>query len=220
MPNFVNMFDLQQMCRQHGVTPRGVVHVGAHEGQELAQYAAMGVHRVLFIEANPAVYQRLTAKIAGSTNVMAVRCAVSDTDGTATLHVTSMDQSSSILPLKRHAAIYPSIVETHQVTVVSRKLDTLLPELKLQPADFNVVNIDIQGAELMAFKGAIELLTHIDIIFTEVNFEELYAGCPLIAQLDEFLAERGFTRVAVTTPYHPSWGDATYVKSAKVALSA
>jgi FkbM family methyltransferase len=206
------MFDLKQVCEKHHIVPRGVFHVGAHEGKELTDYLNLGVKKVVFIEANPVVFQRLLATIAGHANVLAVNCAISDSIGTVTLHVTSMDQSSSILPLKRHAVIYPSIKETQQIVVPSRTIDGLLTELKLSASDYNILNIDIQGAELMAFNGGVDLLSHLDAIFTEVNFEELYEGCPLIGQLDEFLGKHGFVRVEVTTPYHPSWGDAMYVK--------
>ncbi|MEG5041801.1 MULTISPECIES: FkbM family methyltransferase [unclassified Microcoleus] len=213
------MLDLQQLCTQHSIVPRGVVHVGAHEGHETGLYQAMGVQRVLYIEANPEVFERLQIKIAEFPNVQAVNCAVSDRNGTVNLHVTSMDQSSSILPLKLHAEIYPTIQETHQVTVESKTLDTLLQELELEAADFNIINIDIQGAELLALQGATNLLKGVEAINTEVNYEELYEGCALIDQIDEFLANYGFDRAATTTPLHPSWGDAFYVKKPAVTMS-
>jgi len=214
------MLDLQQLCMQHSIVPRGVVHVGAHEGNETGLYQAMGVQRVLYIEANPEVFERLQLRIAEFPNVQAVNCAASDRNGTVNLHVTSMDQSSSILPLKRHAEIYPTIQETHQVTVESKTLDTLLQELELAPADFNIINIDIQGAELLALQGATNLLKYVEAINTEVNYEELYEGCALIDQLDEFLENYGFDRAATTTPLHPSWGDAFYVKKPAVTISS
>jgi FkbM family methyltransferase len=214
------MLDLQQLCTQHSIVPRGVVHVGAHEGHETGLYQAMGVPRVLYIEANPEVFERLQLRIAEFPNVQAVNCVASDRNGTVNLRVTSMDQSSSILPLKRHAEIYPTIEETHQVTVESKTLDTLLEELELEPSDFNIINIDIQGAELLALQGATNLLKYIEVINTEVNYEELYEGCALIDQLDEFLENCGFDRAATTTPLHPSWGDAFYVKKPAVTISS
>lgn len=213
------MLDLQQLCRQHSLTPRGVIHVGAHEGTELKAYQDLGVQKVLFIEANPVVFERLQANIAETPNVQAANFAISNQNGTVKLHVTSFDQSSSILPLKQHQEIYPQIQETHQVTVPSRTLDALLQELGLDPSDFNLLNIDIQGAELLALQGATNWLKYVDAINTEVNYEELYEGCALIHQLDEFLEKYGFERVATTTPHHPTWGDALYVKKPVITLS-
>ncbi len=212
------LLDLPQLCIQHSINPKGVIHIGAHEGQELNYYQKMGVKNVLFIEANPVVCERLKTRVASYPNVKTVNCAISNVNATVDLHVTSNEQSSSILPLKKHQEVYPHIKETHQVKVDSKKLDTLLQELKLNPSDYNILNIDIQGAELLALQGATNCLRYIEAINTEVNYEELYEGCVLIEELDEFLDEHGFQRVATKTP-HPSWGDAFYVKKPLITMS-
>jgi FkbM family methyltransferase len=211
--------DLQQLCSQYSLTSRGIIHIGAHDGKEIALYKAMGTQRILFVEANPVVFERLKANIAGHPNVQAANCAISNYNGMVNLRVTSFDQSSSILPLKRHQEIYPYIAEIHQISVQSRTLDTLLQELKINPAEFNVLVIDIQGAELLALQGSVTVLKHIEAIATEVNYEELYEGCALINQVDDFLETHDFERVETTTPFHPSWGDAFYVKKPVVTMS-
>ncbi|MGL5080822.1 MAG: FkbM family methyltransferase [Microcoleaceae cyanobacterium] len=204
--------DLKKLCQQYSIIPQGIIHIGAHEGQELQEYQDMGANKILFIEANPSIFQRLKRKISDSSNVFAVNCAVSNHNGETILRVNAHDMSSSILPLKRHKDIYPGMLEVEQVTVTSRKLDSLLLENKFDPADFNIITVDIQGAELLAFQGATETLPYIEAICTEVNYEELYEGCALIDQLDHFLGQYGFERVAISIPSHPSWGDAFYVK--------
>ncbi len=206
------MLDLEALFKKHSLKPLGVIHIGAHEGLEISLYRKMGFKNILFIEANPAVFERLKENISGQPNVKAVNCAISNSNGEAILYVTSYDQSSSVLPLKEVKRIYPFIAESHQVIVQSRTLDRLLQEQQLDPSDFNLINIDIQGAELMAFQGAINTFKHIEAINTEVNYKELYEGCAIIDQIDEFLANKGFERVATITPFHPSWGDAFYVK--------
>jgi len=209
------MPDFRQQCARYGIRPRGIIHIGAHEGKEAEKYLRMGAEKVLLIEANPAVYERLKANVAGLAGVQTVNCAISNVNGSTTLHVTSMDQSSSILPLKHHRQIYPKITEVGRITVRCCTLDTLLGEMGLSPSDFNIINIDIQGAELLAFQGAADLLKHVDCINTEVNYEELYEGCAQIEQIDDFLKGFGFERKAVTSPYHWSWGDAFYVRAVK-----
>ncbi|MCC5606699.1 FkbM family methyltransferase [Nostoc sp. CHAB 5834] len=213
------MLPLQELCASNSVKPRGVIHIGAHEGQELSDYLAMGVEKILYIEANPIVFERLQKNIANYPNVQAVCCAIGNENGTVTLHITSMDQSSSILPLKVSSEIYPMIKETEQITVPCKTIDSLLEELNLNPADFNILNIDIQGAELLALQGGTKTLKYIEAINTEVNYEELYAGCALIDEIDDFLETYDFERIATTTPYHPSWGDAFYTKKAIITMS-
>ncbi|BCS55957.1 hypothetical protein GSbR_13200 [Geobacter sp. SVR] len=213
------MLNLRQQCVKHRITPRGVIHIGAHEGSELKTYLDMGIQQVVFIEANPDIYQKLSANVKEVPGVIAVHCAISDQNGTVDLRVTSMDQSSSILPLKDHQKIYPGIHEVRLVTVPSRTIDSLLAELDLDPAGYNLMNIDIQGAELLALKGATNTLKHIDAINTEVNYEELYEGCVFIDELDRYLDTFGFERKATTTPHHPSWGDALFVKRPLITMS-
>jgi len=213
------MLPLADLFRANSLMPRGVIHVGAHEGQELDDYLAMGVNTILFIEANPVVFSKLQENISTCRGARAVCCATGNEDGETTLHITSMDQSSSILPLKLTLDVYPDIVETEQISVPCKKLDSLMEEENLDPADYNILNIDVQGAELLALKGASRTLRHIDAINVEVNFEELYSGCALIHEIDLFLESLHFKRGSTTCPFHPSWGDALYVKDRVLTMS-
>ena len=45
----------------------------------------------------------------------------------------------------------------------------------------------------------------------EVNLAEVYEGCPLVGEIDEFLKDYSFERVG-TYWQSESWGDAIYVK--------
>ncbi|NES90718.1 FkbM family methyltransferase [Okeania sp. SIO2B9] len=212
--------DLKNLCFQNQIFPRGIIHVGAYEGKDIKTYQGLNISKILFIEANPTVFERLKTNIAEvSIDVQAVNYAISNQNGKVKLYVNSMGQSSSILPLKFYRNIYPNIKETHQLTVESKTLDTLLSELGLTPADFNILNLDIQGAELLALQGATNLLKYIDAVYTKINYEELYEGCALAEKIDEFLAQTGFGKIAVATPFHPSWGDAFYVRKQVISMS-
>ena len=76
---------------------------------------------------------------------------------------------------------------------------------------YNFWNIDIQGTELYALKGAGDIINNVDALYLEVNTEHLYKDCPLLDEIDAFLNEKGFNRVAThMTDCH--WGDALYIK--------
>lgn len=214
------MLDIAALLRAHGITPRGVIHVGAHQAGELDDYLRMGFTRILYVEANPALIPGLRAKAERhGGKVVIVHAAASDADGTVRLRVTSMDQSSSILPLAKHKEFYPSIREVSQVEVRGRRLDTLLAEEGLRAEDYNFLNLDIQGAELMALRGAPGLLKGIEAVNTEVNLQELYQGAALLEELEKFMAQLGYGRAAMVTPWHPSWGDAFYVRKPVVTMT-
>ncbi len=175
-------------------------------------YRRMGISRLLMVEANPKVYEKLLGNIAGQEGCTAVCCAASDSDGEVELHLASMDQSSSILPLAKHREIYPQIVDKGTIRVPSRTIDRIVRESGIPAGDLQFLCLDIQGAELLALRGASETLSHVRGVLTEVNLQELYKGAPGIEALDELLARHGFHRVATTCPYHPSWGDALYLR--------
>jgi FkbM family methyltransferase len=193
--------DLAALFKKYGIAATGVIHVGAFDGEEVPTYRAMGFLTAVYIEASPLV----AAKFAARWNRIPITCAVADYDGTAMLNVANNGQSSSILPLAEHARLYPGIKYDYAVKVPCLMLDSIAPI-------GNFLHLDIQGAELKALRGASRTLERIDAIVCEVNMVEMYKGCPLIGEIDEYLSQRGFRRVELFTGPHPEWGDAFYVR--------
>ena len=205
--------------KRYGFKPRGVLHVGAHKGQELPTYRANKLSPIVFVEANPDLAAALREKVRDDMDVHVIEAAASDRAGTATFNIASMDQSSSLLPLQKHAVLYPKIKYEKEIQVQTMTLDAIIEGTGIDPASINMLTMDIQGAELMALRGATETLKHIDAIQTEINYEELYEGCPHISDLDEFLMPFGFSRIKTVTPYNKGWGDAVYVKKPMIISS-
>ena len=211
--------DFERMAH-FGIKPSGALHVGAHEGKEIKTYRRHNVSPVVFVEANPKLATALQEKFAGVADVKVIEAAASNEAGEATFNITSMDQSSSLLPLKEHSELYPKIGVARQITVRTERLDALLAEHGIDPASLNFIAMDIQGAELMALRGAEALLPHIKALQIEINFSELYQGCALISDIDAYLRDFDFIRVMTKTPYSETWGDALYVRRPVVTCSA
>jgi hypothetical protein len=72
--------------------------------------------------------------------------------------------------------------------------------------------MDVQGYELRVLKGGTKTLNNILALGTEVNIIELYEGCVLMDELDNFLAKLNFSRVE-TNINEFGWGDALYIKN-------
>lgn len=207
-----------EMAR-HGVRPRGVLQVGAHQGQEVDRFRNLKLDPIVLVEANPALAEALRDKYAGANDVTVIEGAASDSEGSARFNLASMDQSSSLLPAAKHSELYPKIKFDETVEVRTFRLDDALAAAGIDPAGLNLLVMDIQGAELMALRGATGLLPHVDAIQLEINFDELYVGNPLVYDLDAFLGDAGFLRVHTQTPYSPDWGDGLYVRRPKVINS-
>lgn len=58
--------------------------------------------------------------------------------------------------------------------------------------------MDIQGAELLAYKGLEERIRDVKVIHTKVEFLEIYEGQPLFGQVKRFLSRKGFLLVGFT----------------------
>ena len=205
---------------QFGIRPKGVVHVGAHKGDEITTYLKNGMSRTVFIEANPDLAAGLRRRFADQPSVTVIEAAAAEKEGRATFNITSMDQSSSLLPLKEHSRLYPKIKVERSIDVRTARLDDLLNEAGVDLGDLDFIAMDIQGAELMALRGAETLLGQIKALQIEVNYQELYEGCALITDLDAFLSRHGFIRVDTQTPYSETWGDGLYVRRPMVSCSS
>jgi len=204
--------DLHTLTQQHNLTPRGIIHIGAYEGKDLKRYPTPDTAKILLIEANPKAVEHLQANFADKPNVIVSQTAIANHTTAVTLNLTSIESNSSILPLSGYREIYPNLKVTQQITLESRSLDTLLRELNLRPVDFNFLYLDIQGAELLALQGATQLLKYIEAIYTTVSYEDLFEGGALIDEMDAFLAQHHFVRVAEANPYHPAWGEVFYLR--------
>lgn len=189
----------------------GALHIGAHDCEEVGVYRYLGIadKRVVWIDAmQDKVYQALQR---GVPNVY--QAVVSDEDNKIVeFKRTNNGQSSSILEFGTHATHYSWCVVTARTQMVTTTVDTFMERNKLNPALYTFWNFDIQGAELMALKGATNALRYAKVLYLEVNTEDVYIGCAKMHEIDEYLGVHGFKRV-ITRMTHEGWGDALYVRT-------
>jgi FkbM family methyltransferase len=77
------------------------------------------------------------------------------------------------------------VVKTYEVQ--TKRLDDI-PEAV--GTDF--LKVDVQGGEMLVFRGAVDLLRKVVVIHTEVEFVQMYKNQPLFADIDDFLRSHGF----------------------------
>lgn len=192
------------------VSPRRILHCGAHEAEELESYteAKFAPEGVVWIEADSNLANQLKSRFQDSPDLVIEAALWSTSHQEMKFHRTSNTQSSSLLELGSHLENFPDITEIETISISSSRIDDFLPAL--QGVDF--INLDIQGAELEALKGAETLLGQVKWIYTEVNKGEVYLGCAKIWEIDDFLKPLGFTRVATRWSFRDDFGDALYSK--------
>ena len=195
---------------KHNLQFKGVLHVGAHECEELSFYNKLGIANedVIWIDAIPEKVKH--CKERGIPNVY--NAIVTDKDDEyISFNMSNNGQSSSVLELGTHAQEHPHVVYIGKIDGKSVTIDTFFQRNNLDSSKCNFWNFDIQGAELMALKGATQSIQHADALYLEVNQNELYKGCALIGEIDAFLSTYKFTRVLTNFTQH-GWGDALYIK--------
>lgn len=208
------LIPLAELVTRYGIRVTEVMHLGAHHGEEAGSYADAGAKRVIWIEGNPELMPTLQATLAAFPGQVVYNVLVSDVDGIETdFHITNNPQSSSILPLGSHAEHHPDIHVLKTVRLTTRRIDRFLDERGIDTSAVTFLNIDLQGVELAALRGLGSRLDSVKYIYTEVNTGDVYKGCTTIGELDRFLLDRGFARIAtrITTR---QWGDALYVRKA------
>jgi FkbM family methyltransferase len=208
--------DIKKFLTKNKINIKGVVHVGAHKAEELNLYRSLKIKNILLFEANPSLIKFLKIKSSifsflFNMNIYLENKALLDSLGEVNLNITSNSQSSSILNLKEHSIMYPTIKKIKEVKVPSSTLNYEFSK-KYNIKNYNMLNMDIQGSELLVLKGSTNILKNFDLIYTEINFKEMYEGCALADDLDNFLEIYGFYRSMTSTPESEHWGDAIYIK--------
>ena len=208
--------NLKNFLNEKNLKIKGVVHIGAHKGEELKVYRSLKIKNIILYEANDKLIKNLRIKkffykFFYKTNIEIINKAVSESLNCIDLNITSNSQSSSILDLKDHKKLYPQIkkIETKKVqsTTLNEDFST-----QFNICHYNMLNMDIEGAELLVLKGSSSILPLLDLIYTEINFAEMYKDCAMADELDKFLSEYGFYRAITKTPESDLWGDAIYIK--------
>lgn len=207
------LISLSKIVRDYDVNIRGVIHIGAHYGQEYEDYVKLGVSEMMFFEPIKENYQKLHKHLIDSPEIKTYNVALGNETGSKMMFVERVKgQSCSVLEPKTHLKLHPHIKFTEMEEVVMMKLDSIIFDRR----KYNMINIDVQGYELEVFKGSVETLKSIDTIYTEVNFEEVYKNCCVVEELDSFLKSFGFVRVLTkdsgASKTHNTWGDALYLK--------
>jgi FkbM family methyltransferase len=202
---------LDSLFDKYQIRPMGVLHLGANTGQEAELYQKAGAKIVIWVEAIPDVYDQLVKHVLDYPGSFSLLACVSDTDGERVeFNVANNEgQSSSFLEFGTHSIVHPSVKFIKKITMATTRVDTLLRRHHLVIGTDWFLTIDVQGAELLALRGMGDLLQRFQHIYVEVNERELYRGCSLVHEIDQFLAAAGFEGVEMKMEKQ-GWGDAYY----------
>ncbi len=200
-----------------------IFDVGAHHGDSVNEFLELFPRAKIYaFEPDDRNFNALKARYSGESRVEILNLAISNQDGNAILYRNNYDATHSLLPfntseINRWADASDfrneDAVEIRQVT-----LDSFCASRDISSID--ILKLDTQGGELMAFQGGETLLSQqaIGCIFCEVEFRPLYENQPLFWDISNHLISRKYNFVNIVYPKTSemgilSWADAIYVNS-------
>jgi len=201
------LIPLHQLIQKYNVNIKGILHVGAHECEEISDYERyVNRNKILWVEA---MSDKVSLSKSRFQNLLIENAVVSDVEETVKFNVSNNGQSSSILEFGLHSTFHPHV---HYVTSFEAQTQLLKNIICKYDIEYNFLNFDIQGAELKALKGMEEYLNKVDYIYTEVNSDYVYKDCAIIDEIDEYLKQFGLYRVETSWCQNFRWGDAFYIR--------
>lgn len=228
------MCQLKDLIKQFNLKIKGVVHVGAHEGAETFNYVSENIEKVILIEANPYRFENLKKSIESGRycvwcsplkyeffneseakvlkNYIIYNYAISDiSEGFLKFNLSNHDGGVDSLFKINEFGIKSSWTDykhINQIEVQTTNLDTLIKNKN----EYNFLNMDVEGAELLVLKGSRELLKNIDYILLESQDIQRFDGSCLRDEVIEFLKEFKFSLVKYFDT-GKQWGDCLFIKN-------
>lgn len=203
--------------------PIVIFDIGACEGESSIQYSRLfPASKIYAFEPLPSNIQLIQKNFFnyGISNALYYNNALSDSNGVAAFHVSSVNprntiatdwdfgnKSSSLLAPEKHLERFDFIHFDKQIEVETITLKTFCEQNNIQEIDF--VHMDVQGAELMVLNGAEDFISSIKAIWLEVSKINFYKGQPLANDVKEFMYRNNF--VLIKDSLYSEQGDQLYV---------
>jgi FkbM family methyltransferase len=198
------------LLTKYQITCQSILHIGGHFAEEAAVYAKSHIRHAIFIEGDPETFNMMQRALEQYPHFDGVCALLSDKFEKLDFHVASnKGASSSILLPDRH------LLERPEITFeVLKKLDSVtLDSLRL--GEFDLIVLDVQGAEHQVIKGGFETLKKAKAIWAEVNAGFMYEGdsdsSTVVALLSEY-----FVPVYMNMNKN-KWGDALFIHRSLVS---
>jgi FkbM family methyltransferase len=187
---------------------RFVIDAGANRGSFTDAFLRLHrPERVVLVEAIPELAEALRARYRGDARISVISAALSDRNAEAEFEINRSEASSSLLPIDPRNSKWfgRDLAVARTIKVQTVTLSELMRREELQTVD--LLKLDLQGAERLVLTAGTEVLDRVQVIYTEVFFEPLYAGAWLFWETNEFLTSRGFKLCGLSNIVHAEDGD-------------
>lgn len=181
-------YGLHVLC-ERGFQPQGILDIGAYDG-EFSLLARQFFPSASLLMVEPQAQKqtqlnKVACDLGGDAHVRKVL--LGDRNRTAcTFHQTNTSVGSTGSSLYPEASEHPR----QPITMPMRTLDELLAEFPNRR--FDLVKLDVQGAELDVLRGAVASLPQVTALFVELSLHVVNHGAPRLAEVVAALDTHGF----------------------------
>jgi FkbM family methyltransferase len=173
---------------------KGVVHVGANDGKELAWYVTQNYRPILAFEPHPDAFAELQKHYWN--HALLWQIALGFENGTLKLNIpedNDTEKSSKFKPIPTEGHDWTKTLITKSIEVPLSRFDAWAWKGGIDLTPFNTLVIDVQGMELEVLNGFGEYLRrYFDLLVVECSQKPVYDGEPSAEEVINWLQEREF----------------------------
>lgn len=173
-----------------GWTPKGVLHIGAWDAWEAKQYAHYCGDNCVFLEANPNSFNRFRSEVEKFGQKIYNLAAWNIDDLEMNLYCPHTNKDSSSL-IQQNG----DIIKTKSITI-----KTLFDREGLDFLNYDLLNIDTEGAELQVLEGIGSDIEN----FTYIIIEVTGLGTDFENQIESFMVSNNFVLIKESTHHRSS----------------
>ena len=117
------LIDINYLNDKYKMKIRGIMHIGAHNCEEMEKYNKIGVKKenIIWIEANPYIVQKMKQK---DKEIRIIHGLITDkNDDDMFFNVANNGQSSSIYEFGTHSVNHPEVKYVGKIILKSKRMD-------------------------------------------------------------------------------------------------
>lgn len=173
---------------------KGLIHVGANDGEEIPYYKSRGIQNLMMFEPLAKPYAKMVELYP---DVKAYYGGLSNKSESRVMTVTENDKASSTLELidcddyENHPVFKDwnmgQLPKVGEVTAYFERFDDVF-----SAKDYDVLVIDAQGMEREVLEGFGNELDHIKVAVIECSETPVYKGEASASEIIQFMSDKGF----------------------------
>ncbi len=169
-----------------------VLDIGANSGQ----FATL-IHKIIpsasiySFEPLQGCYQKILKLKKQIPKLICFNIALGEKNESALINRSEFSPSSSLLPMEElHKVAFPYTATTTSELITIMTLDSMSDQIEFR--DKILMKIDVQGFEMNVLRGAVSVLSKVDVLIIESSFKKLYKDQPLFSEIYSYLVTKGF----------------------------